>query len=213
MVKMKEEGDDRFKQICERITNMEKKILDMDEKYENRNEEPRGSRVDQNQGKGVITGFHSETSEPEVIQLLKESITEIGMTIENGRIGCPAKPITHAFIHFKNDDERNKYVRSANMLRKELRGRKLKITRSMGAEERFHQKRMGYVKYCIHVKHNIPLDSITTNWTLKHISAKGQIVVQTCQSGNLQYIKYQDIETVVEGQMEKWQSKNSSQRL
>ena len=29
-----------------------------------------------NQGKAVITGFHSETSEPEVIQLLKESITE-----------------------------------------------------------------------------------------------------------------------------------------
>ena len=63
------------------------------------------------------------------------------MTIENARKECPAKPITHAFIHFKNDEERNKYVRSANMLRKELRGRKLKITRSMDAEERFHQKK------------------------------------------------------------------------
>ena len=78
----------------------------------------------------------------------------------------------------------------------------------MDAEERFHQKRMGYVKYCIHVKHNIPFDSIITNWTLKHMSVKGQIVVETCQSGNLKYIKYQDIETEVEGQMEKWQSKN-----
>ena len=47
-------------------------------------------------------------SEPVVIQLLKESITEIGMTIENARIECSAKPITHAFIRFKNDDERNK---------------------------------------------------------------------------------------------------------
>ena len=64
------------------------------------------------------------------------------MAIENARIECPAKPITHAFIHSKNDDERNKYIRSANMLKKELRGRKLKITRSMDAEERFHQKRM-----------------------------------------------------------------------
>ena len=45
----------------------------------------------------------------------------------------------------------------------------------MDAEERFHQKRMEYVKYWIHVKNNIPLDSITTNWTLKHISVKGQI--------------------------------------
>ena len=50
------------------------------------------------------------------------------MTIQNARIECTAKPTTHAVIHFKNDDERNKYVRSANMLKKELRGRKLKIT-------------------------------------------------------------------------------------
>ena len=71
-----------------------------------------------NQGKAVITGFHNETSEPELIQLLKESITEIGMTMENVRIECLSKPITHAFIHFKNDEERNKFVSSANMLKK-----------------------------------------------------------------------------------------------
>ena len=87
------------------------------------------------------------------------------------------------------------------------------MTRSVDAEERFHQKRMVYVKYCTHVKHNIPLDLISMKWTLKHVSVKGQIVVKTCQSGSLKYIKYQDIETEVEGQMEKWQSKNSSQRL
>ena len=51
------------------------------------------------------------------------------------------------------------------------------------------------------------------NWTLKHVSVKGQIVVKICQSGSLKYIKYQDIETEVEGQMEKWQSKKSSQQL
>ena len=77
----------------------------------------------------------------------------------------------------------------------------------MDADERFHQKRMGFVNFCTHEKLYIPLDSITTNWTLKHISVKGQIVVKTYQSGNLKYIKYQDIETEVEGQMEKWQSK------
>ena len=99
----------------------------------------------------MITRFHSETSESEVIQLLKE----MGMTIENARIECPTMPITHALIHFQNDDERNKFIKSANMLKKELRGRTLKITRSMGAEERFHQKRMVYVKYCINVKHNV----------------------------------------------------------
>ena len=85
---------------------------------------------------------------------------------------------SHMHSSIKNDDERNKYIRSANMLKKELRGRKLNITRSMDAEERFHQKRMEYVKYCIHVKHNIPLDLISMNWTLKHVSVKGQIVVK-----------------------------------
>ena len=83
----------------------------------------------------------------------------------------------------------------------------------MDAEETFHQKRMVYVKYCTHVQHNIPLDLISMSWTLKHVSVKGQIVVKTFQSGSLKYIKYQDIETEVEDQMEKWQSKNSSQRL
>ena len=101
---MKEEGD-RYKQFNERITNMEMKILDMDEKYANRSDEPGRAHVDQNQGKAVTTGFHSETSEPEVIQLLIESTTEIGMTIENARIECPAKPITQAFIRFKNVDK------------------------------------------------------------------------------------------------------------
>ena len=118
IVKMKEK-DDRYKQFNERITNMEREFLDMDEKYES--DEPRRAHGDQNQGKAVITRFHSETSESEVIQLLKGSITEIGMTIENAKIECTEKPITHAFIYFKNDDERHKYIRTANMLRKELR--------------------------------------------------------------------------------------------
>ena len=117
-MKMKEEGDDRYKQINERFTDAEKQILDIGKKYENKIEESKGAHVDRNQGKVVITGFRSETSEPEVIQLLKESITEIGMAMENVRVECSAKPITHAFIHFKNDEERNKYVRSANMLKK-----------------------------------------------------------------------------------------------
>ena len=118
IVKMKEE-DDRYKQFNERITNIEQ-ILDMDEKYENRSEETKGEHVDQNQGKAVVTGFHSETSESEVTQLLKESINEVEMDIGSARIECTAKPITHAFIHFKNDGENNKFVRSANMLKKRI---------------------------------------------------------------------------------------------
>ena len=126
------------------------------------------------------------------------------MPIENARIECPAEPITHAF---KSDDERNTYIRSANMLRELLRERKLKITRSMDEEERFHQKTMVHVKYCMHVKHNIPLNSISMNWTSKHVSVNGQIVVKTCQSGSLKFFKYQDIETEVEDLMEKGNQK------
>ena len=60
IVKMKEEEDDRYKQFSERITYMEKKIFDVDEKYENRSDEPRRAHGDQNQGKAVMKGFHSE---------------------------------------------------------------------------------------------------------------------------------------------------------
>ena len=94
IVKMKEEGGDRYKQINESIANMEKKISDIDEKCENRNDESNRFHDDQNQGKAVVTRFHSETSEAEVEQLQKETITEIGMSIENVRIECPAKPNT-----------------------------------------------------------------------------------------------------------------------
>ena len=142
IVKMKEEGDDRYKQFNERITNIERKILDM-VKNENRSEVTKGEHVDQNQGKAVVTEFHSETTESEVTQLLKESINEVGTDIGNARIECPAKPTTHAFTHFKNDGERNKFIRSANMLKKELRGRKIKITRSMDAEEGSSTKEWG----------------------------------------------------------------------
>ena len=68
-----------------------------------------------NQGETVITGLHSETTESEVIQMLKEMINEIGMDFGSARIECPAKPNTHAFIYFVNDGESNKFIRSANM--------------------------------------------------------------------------------------------------
>ena len=57
------------------------------------------------------------------------------------------------------------------------------------------------------MKHNVPLESIITNWTMNYVSIKGQIVVKTVQSGNVKYIKYQDAEAEVEEQMQKWQSK------
>ena len=77
-----------------------------------------------------------------------------------------------------------KYVRSVNMSQKEVRGRKTRILPAMDAKERFHQKRLGYIKCCIDAKHNIPLSSISMNRVSRHISVHGQIVVRTCQSGS-----------------------------
>ena len=151
-----------------------------------------------NQGETVITGLHSETTESEVTDMLKEMMNEIGMDFGSVKLACPAKPITHAFIYFANDNERNKFIRSANMLKKELRGRKIRITRSMEAEERFCNKRLGYNK-----KHGVPLEQISLNWNTKHLSVKGQMVVKTCRDGSLKFNKYQDVEDEVEELMQK----------
>ena len=77
----------------------------------------------------------------------------------------------------------------------------------MDAEERFHNTRMGCVKYFLHTRHNILLSLISLNWTSKYVSVKGQIVVKTCQSGSLKFSKYQDVEDEVEEQMQKMADK------
>ena len=61
-------------------------------------------------------GCQIQGTESEITQLLKELINEIGMDFGNGRVERTAKPITHNFI---NDGERNKFIRSANMLKKD----------------------------------------------------------------------------------------------
>ena len=77
-----------------------------------------------------------DTTEPEVQHQLKGTFITIGMSMEQIQIKCPAKPITHAFVQFIDNDERDKFVRSANILKKELRGRRIRISPAMDAEER-----------------------------------------------------------------------------
>ena len=163
-----------------------------------------------NQGKAVITGFHNETSEPEVIQVLKESITEIGMTMENLRIECPAKPITHAFIHFKNDEERNKFVRSANRLKKRVTSKEGKNITINGRRWKNPSKKSGVcqILYSWERQHSSRFDNHEQD-SETHIGQRSDCG----KDGILTYIKYHDIEAEVEEQMEKIQSKNSSQRL
>ena len=93
------------------------------------------------------------------------------------------------------------------MLRKELRGRRVKISPAMDAEERFHQKRLGYLKCSIHMNHNVPLEKVRMNRSARHVSVGGQIVIRTCANGALKYDKYQDTEPEIETTMDKWMTK------
>ena len=126
----------------------------------------------------------------------------------DGKISeCPAKPITHEFLQFTDSDKRDKYVRSANMFKNERRGRKMRISPAMDAEERLHQKRLGYIKCCIHTRYNVPLVQIKLNRMTRHVSVDGQVVIRTCANGTLKYHKYQDIEAEFEQFTNKWLTK------
>ena len=100
------------------------KMMDLDKKCENRSDDDRNGNVIANQGETVIAGLHKETTESEVADTLKEMIKEIGMDYEKVKLVCPAKPITHAFVYFENDNEMNKFIRSANMLKKRIKRKK-----------------------------------------------------------------------------------------
>ena len=128
------------------------------------------------------------------------------------QIKCPATPITYAFIYFNDSDARNKYVRSANMSRKELRGRKYNYPSQWMQRKDFSPQKKGGVQQMLHSHEAWHFPSHRSRWTdsQKHVSVDGQIVVRTCESGSL---KYQDIEPEVEEYMENWLAKKSSQRL
>ena len=70
---------------------------------------------DQNRRRAVATGFRDDTTENEVETSLISTIVEAGMSKERIQVKCPAKPITHAFLQFTGSEEREKYIRSANM--------------------------------------------------------------------------------------------------
>ena len=75
--------------------------------------------------------------------MLGETIEVIGMSTENVKIKCPAKPITYAFSTPQRQHEWNKYVRSANMQRKELKGRKNKDITGNGRRGKIPSKKIG----------------------------------------------------------------------
>ena len=89
--------------------------------------------------KAVLHGFKAESKE-EVKSVIEDSIKATGMK-EEYTIDCPAVPITHACVEFQNMKIRDRYVRSANIRKIELDGRRIKISPVLEAEERFDRKR------------------------------------------------------------------------
>ena len=128
--------------------------------------------------------------------------------MEKIQIEWPAKPITHAFLQF-TDSERDKYIMSANMLKRESTGRKRRISPAKDAEERFikqewlHQVLHSYKTQCTaREDHDEPCDKARVS--------RGQTVIRTCANGSHQY---QDVKTKVRKFTDKWLTKSSSQRL
>ena len=78
------------------------------------------TQENQNQRRAVVTGFHDDTTAQEVQHLLKETFITIGMSMEQTQIKCSATSITHAFLQFTDNDERDRAERTEN---KDITGR------------------------------------------------------------------------------------------
>ena len=131
----------------------------------------------------MATGFHEDTEEEEeeVVKILRRSNDAIRMKREKIKIKCPAKPITQAFLELENCEEGDKYIRSANMLRMELRERKNKIVQAMDVAERYQHKRLRYVKARLHDIQQIELRRTVLDFKKKTVVVGGQIIAKkTC---------------------------------
>ena len=128
-------------------------------------------------------------------------------------IDCLAIPLTHVFVEFQNTKIRDRYVRSASMQKVELNGRTIKISPALDAEERFHRKRMEFVKFAINKNKGIALHQKRLSHEKKSIIISGEIIARTEENGELRYNKYEDIDEDVQALVTKWLTKNSSPRL
>ena len=162
---------------------------------------------DHNKRRAVATGFRDDTTENEVETIPISTISEAGMSKERIQIKCPAKPISHAFLQFTDSEERDKYIRSANMQKKRIQRKQNKNITCWRCRGKISTKKLGYIKFCLSKQHEIPLTKITLNRVKKHVSVEGQIAIRTCENGHLKYHKFQNIEKEVEDYTDDWLSK------
>ena len=102
--KMKEEDDDKANRMNEKITTMEKRMTMLEDPNSRgsgtkmNDTEGNISQEKQNKKTTAVRGFHDDTTEQE--DKLRD-ITTIEMPIDQIQIKCPAEPITHALLQFK----------------------------------------------------------------------------------------------------------------
>ena len=144
---MKEDSDDKDSRLNEQITRIEKGMTKLEDRNNKGSEIGSNSQEDQNQRGAAAAGFHDDTTEQDI---LKEIKTTIGMSTDQVQIKCPAKPITRALLQFTDNDERDKFFRSGNISKK--RGRNMRVSPAMDAEERFHQKRLTHSNGCFNFR-------------------------------------------------------------
>ena len=199
-------SQEQFAGLETRISAMEKDTTDPRCDYgENAKSKSRNVPIE---CKAVLDGFKAESKKEDVKSITAESIKATGMKKEH-TIDCPAIPITHAFVEFQNMKIRDRYVRSANMRRYELDGRRIKISPALEADERFDRKRLGYIKYAINKEKGIALHWIQMSYQKRSIMIDGQIIAMIDASGMLRYNKYEDVDEEVQRNMKKWLTTNS----
>ena len=123
--------------------------------------------------KAVLHGFKTESKEQDVKAITMESTKASGMKEEH-TVDYPAIPITHVFVEFEDTRTRDRFVRSANMRKYELDGRRIRMSPSLELDERFDKKRLGYIKYVINKKKGIEVYWIQLNLQKKSITISGQ---------------------------------------
>ena len=116
--------------------------------------------------KAVLHGFETESKEKDVRSITEKVIKATGMKGEH-MVDDPAIPITHMFVEFLDTRTGDRFVRSANMRKYELDGRRIKISPALEPDERYDRKRLGYIKYVINKKKNIQLHWIQMNYQRK----------------------------------------------
>ena len=138
--------------------------------------------------KAVLHGFKPDAKEQEVGTLVTKVISDTGMKEEH-LVDYPAIPITHVFVEFEDTRIRDRFVRSANMRKYELDERVIKISQALEPDERFEQKRLGYIKYAINKSTGIELHWIKLNLEKRSISVHGQLAARIENNGFLKYYK------------------------